>query len=140
MSARRILFVEASTGGVVGGSLTGILHLIPHLDRTRFAPSLALFEPKSIAVDGVPVHVLPLLPRRVGAERKGALARTVARATNFYALLGIRVRALTRLLRHERPALVYLANGMRANLDGVVAARLCRLPVLCHEKALGRFG
>src|SRR5438876_131975 len=106
MAARRILFVEASTGGVVGGSLTGILHLIPHLDRARFTPSLALFESKSIAVDGVPVHVLPPLPRRAGAERRRVLARAAARTTNFYALLGTRVRAMTRLLRRERPALV----------------------------------
>ena len=140
MSARRILFVEASTGGVVGGSLTGILHLIPHLDRTRFAPSLALFEPKSIAVDGAPVHVLPPLPRRAGAAGKGTIARTVARATNFQAVLGTRTRALGALLRRERPALVYLANGVRANLDGVIAARLRRVPVVCHEKALGSFG
>src|SRR5579883_3133838 len=60
---QRILFVEASTGGVVGGSLTGILPLIAYLDRTRFTPTLALFEPKAIATDSVPLHVLPPLAR-----------------------------------------------------------------------------
>jgi hypothetical protein len=38
MAPHRILFVEASVGGVLGGSLTGILQLIDRLDRTRFAP------------------------------------------------------------------------------------------------------
>src|SRR2546422_290100 len=54
MAARRILFVEASTGGVVGGSLTGILHLIPRLDRARFQPLLALYEAKHVAANGPP--------------------------------------------------------------------------------------
>src|SRR5204863_9598752 len=120
MSARRILFVEASTGGVVGGSLTGILHLIPHLDPMRFAPVLALFETKAIALNGLPVCVLPPLPRRTGARGKGAVGRAVARAANLRGVLGTRTRALLDLFRRERPALVYLANGVRANLDGVL--------------------
>jgi glycosyltransferase involved in cell wall biosynthesis len=140
MSARRILFVEASTGGVVGGSLTGILHLIPHLDPARFAPALALFEAKSIALNGVPVHVLPPLPGRAGATGKGAVAGAFARAANVRAVLGTRARALVGLFRRERPALVYLANGVRANLDGVIAGALCRVPIVCHEKALGSLG
>jgi hypothetical protein len=37
-----VLFVEASVGGVLGGSLTGILHLIERMDRRRFAPALVL--------------------------------------------------------------------------------------------------
>jgi len=64
MSAwHRILFVEASVGGVLGGSLTGILQLIERLDRRRFAPALLLYEEKDVIpqlrADGVPVHVLP---------------------------------------------------------------------------------
>ena len=52
MTPRRILFLEASTGGVVGGSLTGILPLIAGLDRARFAPALALFEAKQLGTNG----------------------------------------------------------------------------------------
>jgi glycosyltransferase involved in cell wall biosynthesis len=136
----RILFVEASTGGVVGGSLTGILPLIAHLDRTRFAPSLALFEPKTIATDGIPVHVLPPLPRPTGVAGRGRLGRLVLRAQRLYAAAGPRAQALAALYRRERPALVYLANGFRANLDGVLAARRCGLPVVCHEKGFEPVG
>ena len=75
MLPRRILFVEASTGGVVGGSLTGILHLMARLDRERFAPALALLEPKRIAANGVPLRILPLLPLRA-SRRGGAGAAT----------------------------------------------------------------
>ena len=140
MSARRILFVEASTGGVVGGSLTGILPLIAHLDRTRFAPSLTLFETKAIATNGLPVHVLPPLPGRAGAAERGPLGRLLVRLQNIYAFAGPRAAALADLFRRERPALVYLANGFRANLDGVVAAARCRIPVVCHEKGFEPVG
>src|SRR5207244_12557664 len=90
MSARRILFVEASTGGVVGGSLTGILHLIPRLDRARFAPVLSLFEEKKgIDTDGgFPVHVLPPLPRRGAAASPGLIPRALRPAGNLHATPG----------------------------------------------------
>jgi glycosyltransferase involved in cell wall biosynthesis len=140
MPARPVLFIEASTGGVVGGSLTGILHLIANLDRTRFAPALALFEAKPIAAAGVPVHVLPPLPRTVTANGAGALGRAWLRAANLWTVLGARSGALADLFRRERPALVYLANGFRANLDGVVAAARHGIPVVCHEKGFERVG
>jgi glycosyltransferase involved in cell wall biosynthesis len=140
MAPRRILFVEASTGGVVGGSLTGILQLIAHLDRARWTPSLALFEAKGISANGVPVHVLPPLPRTEGAPERGLLGRAVQRARNLYTVLGPRARALIDLYRHERPDLVYLANGYRANLDGVAAAARLGIPVVCHEKGFEPVG
>jgi glycosyltransferase involved in cell wall biosynthesis len=137
---QRILFVEASTGGVVGGSLTGILPLIAHLDRSRFTPALALFEPKAIATDGFAVHVLPPLPRPVGSAARGRLDRLLLRVRRLYAAAGPRAGALAQLYRREQPALVYLANGFRANLDGVIAARRCGLPVICHEKGFEPVG
>src|SRR5262249_719963 len=140
MPARQVLFVEASTGGVVGGSLTGILHLIAHLDRARFTPSLALFEDKRIADGDLPVHVLPPLPRTVAANGAGPLGRARLRATNLWTVLGPRPGVLTDVFRREQPALVYLANGFRANMDAVVAAARCGLPVVCHEKGFERVG
>ena len=38
----RVLFVEASSGGVLGGSLTGLYHLIRGMPRDRFAPMMVL--------------------------------------------------------------------------------------------------
>jgi glycosyltransferase involved in cell wall biosynthesis len=144
VSAHRILFVEASIGGVVGGSLTGILPLIARMDRRRFAPSLALFEPKAVApeleAEGVPVHVLPPLPVPANPTHRGRLGRALVRASDLYGVVAPRARAQLALFRRERPALVYLANGLTANLDGVVAAALCRLPVVCHEKGFRRVG
>ena len=144
MSPHRILFVEASIGGVVGGSLTGILHLIEHLDRGRFAPSLALYEPKdglgSLEVLGVPVHVLPALPAPTADGARGRLGRALLRAGDLYGVVVPRALALAELFRREGPALVYLANGLTANLDGVLAAARCGVPVICHEKGYRRVG
>jgi glycosyltransferase involved in cell wall biosynthesis len=140
MSVRRILFVEASAGGVVGGSLTGILHLIRRLDRRRFAPALVLFEPKEILTDGAPVHVLPPLPRPRAVRPRGRLLRALVRARDLATVIAPRARALGELIGREPPALVYCANGLTANLDAVVAAVRARLPVVCHEKGFRRVG
>jgi len=51
-----------------------------------------------------------------------------------------RARALAAAYRQTRPDLVYLANGITTNLDGLLAAAWCGLPVLCHEKGLRRMG
>jgi glycosyltransferase involved in cell wall biosynthesis len=140
MTPKRILFVEASTGGVVGGSLTGILQLIARLDRTRFAPALALYEEKPIGAGQLPVHVLPPPRRPAPAAGRGPLGRAWLRARYLLGVVGARTRVLASLFRRERPALVYLANGFRANMDGVIAARLSGIPVVCHEKGFEHVG
>ncbi len=146
MSAHRIVFVEASIGGVVGGSLTGILHLLERIDRTRFAPSLVLYEEKPVADElraaGIPVHVLPPLPAPTAdaSRDRSRLTRAVRRLGDLLQVVRPRARALMEVFRRERPELVYLCNGLTANLDGVLAAARCGLPVICHEKGFRRVG
>jgi glycosyltransferase involved in cell wall biosynthesis len=139
---RRVLFLESSVGGgVIGGSLTGILELLPHLDRARWNPGLVLAEPKP-ALDpaGVPVHVLT--PRRgSGGVDRGALpVRVLRRASEVLGIVAPRARELLPLFRRERPALVYLASGLTSNLAGVLAAARCGVPVVCHFKGFRRVG
>jgi glycosyltransferase involved in cell wall biosynthesis len=145
MSTARLLFVEASVGGVLGGSLTGILHLVRHMDRARFAPEVVLYEDKpavaaGLLADGIPTHVLPPLPAPTPDGSRGMLGRALVRATDLIGVIGPRARALGGVLRARRPALVYLANGVTANLDGVVAAARAGLPMICHEKGYRRVG
>ena len=40
----RILFVEHSAEGSIGGSHHSLLYLIKHLDRERFVPVVAFYE------------------------------------------------------------------------------------------------
>src|SRR3989442_2607377 len=131
-------------GGVLGGSLTGILPLIERLDRTRFSPALALFEAKGIEADmaarGVPVHVLGGLPRPLAGGQRSRLGRAAVRAADLWQVVRPRAQALAALYRRERPDVVYLANGLTSALAGVVAGARCRVPVICHEKGFRRVG
>jgi glycosyltransferase involved in cell wall biosynthesis len=153
-----VLFVEASSGGVLGGSLTGLYHLIRGMDRDRFRIGMALYEPKPIEADlaqlDVRVHHvarrrLPkqhaLLDRpgyqrakRLGAVR-GALraGRQTARlmAEEFPAAL-----ALARVIRRERADVLHLGNGVRANFDGILAGLMTGTPVICHVKGFEKYG
>src|SRR5438094_9036126 len=72
---RRILLVEHSETGLVGGSLTGLLHLVRGLDPRAYASTLLLYEQKpldgALAGTGCRVLVLPAsgLGRRVSVRR-----------------------------------------------------------------------
>jgi glycosyltransferase involved in cell wall biosynthesis len=153
-----VLFVEASSGGVVGGSLTGLYHLIRGLDRSRFQVDMALYERKPIEDDlarlDVPVHqvVRRRLPkqhalidlegyrkaRSLSAVRAGLGAgRQAARlaAEELPAALG-----LARVIRRVRPDVIHLGNGIRANFDGILAGLLTRTPIVCHVKGFEKYG
>jgi len=144
MSPHRIFFVECSVGGVLGGSLTGILHLLDRMDRRRFEPALVLFESKKVIAQlqakGVRVHVLPPLPEPLPDGDRGRPARAVRRVQELATVVLPRARALTRLFKREQPSAVYLANGVTANLDALIAAARCGLPIVSHEKGFRRIG
>src|SRR5215813_12578083 len=113
----RLLIVEASSGGVVGGSLTGLYHLIRGLDRQRFTPAMVLYESKSIEAEleamGVPVfHV-----HRRRVSKQHALLESPAyqraKASNAVrSALGVGRQAL-RLAVEEAPSALRLARIFR---------------------------
>ncbi len=144
MTPHRILFVEASVGGVLGGSLTGILQLIDRLDRRRFAPALLLYQDKDVVpqlrADGVAVTVLPPQPGWFADGDRGRLGRAWLRTREIASVVLPRARAVLAHLRREPPDLVYLANGVSPNLDALAAAARARVPVLVHEKGFRRIG
>jgi len=153
----RVLYVEASSGGVLGGSLTGLYHLIRGIDRQRFAPLMVLYEPKPIEKDlaelDVPVYHVRRrrLPkdhtlrryegyhrvRRIGPIRSGMHnAREAAR------LLVEEVPAafaLARVIRGARADVLHLGNGLRANFDAVLAGVLTRTPTVVHVKGFEKY-
>jgi glycosyltransferase involved in cell wall biosynthesis len=151
-----VLFVEASSGGVLGGSLTGLYHLIRGMDRDRFRIGMALYEAKVIedelAEMAVRVHHVPRrrLPKqhallelngyqkvRAAAARAGIGAgRQTARllAEEVPAAL-----ALARVIRREQPDVIHLGNGLRANFDGILAGLLTRRPIICHVKGFEKY-
>jgi glycosyltransferase involved in cell wall biosynthesis len=154
----RVLFVEASTGGVVGGSLTGLYHLIRGLHGGEWCTSMALYERKSIegelAALGVPVFHLHRrrLPKQHGllfydgyhrAKRFRPLASGLHAVRQSARLLLEELPAATRLaaiIRRERPDVVHLGNGLRANFDGILACLATRTPIVCHVKGFEKYG
>jgi glycosyltransferase involved in cell wall biosynthesis len=121
---------------VVGGSLTGALALLGGLDRRRFTPSLVLAERKpGLQLDATPLRLVDMsvvssLPSRPGASRPVRALIAVAGT----APLALRVVRIGRLLRTERPELVYLANGVGPHLATVLAAARAGIPIVCHLK------
>jgi L-malate glycosyltransferase len=153
----RVLLVEASSGGVTGGSLTGLYHLIRGLDRARFAPMMVLYEPKAIEADldglGVPIHHV----HRRRAPKEHALLHYAGyhrakRATGVRAALRLGRLAqrlaveeipsalrLARVMRATNADVVHLGNGVRANFDGLLACLLTRTPCACHVKGFEKY-
>ena len=138
---RKILFVEGSAGGVVGGSLTGILELLPYLDRRRYEPALVLAEPKpGLELPGTPIYVLAPRADAGPVSARSSIMRTARRGVQVFSVVLPRARELVRLFTRERPALVYLASGLNSNLATVVAAARTGVPVVCHFKGFRRIG
>jgi glycosyltransferase involved in cell wall biosynthesis len=154
---RRVVFVEASSGGVVGGSLTGLYHMIRGLDRARFAPLMVLYESKRIESDlaalDVPVHHVSRrrLPKEHAllhsegyqrAKRIGPVGSGLRLGRQTLRLLREELPAaisLARVLRRERADVVHLGNGVRANFDGILAGWMAGVPAVCHVKGFEKY-
>src|SRR5262249_5905774 len=113
----RVLYVEASSGGVLGGSLTGLYHLIRRIDRERFEPMMVLYEPKPIERDladlAVPLYHL----RRRRLAKEHALQRYAgyhqARRIGLVRSAMHNSREAMRLILEELPAAMALARVVR---------------------------
>ncbi len=156
--ALRVLIVEASSGGVVGGSLTGFVHLVRGLDRSRFSPAFALYEKKSIEADlaalDVPVYHVhrKRLPKEHGllksagyhrAKKVSAVRGTLAGGRQAARLVAEELPAalqLARVARAMKADVLHLGNGVRANFDGILAGMITRIPVVCHVKGFEKYG
>ncbi len=153
----RLLVVEASSGGVVGGSLTGLYHLVRGLDRSRFAPSMALYEPKTIETELARLDVPVYHVRRRRLQKQHALlqydgyhrAKASSRLRSAFGLGRQTLRLaleelpaalrLARVIRRSKADVVHLGNGVRANFDGLMACWLTRTPCVCHVKGFEKY-
>lgn len=155
--ATRVLVIEASSGGVVGGSLTGLYHMVRGFDRERYKFAMALYERKTIEQDlaslGVPVFYLSRrrLPKEHGLQalrsyhsvRRLSFLRAgmhQTRVTVATLLEDVPAAArCVRVLRALRPDLVHVGNGLRANFDALLACWLLKIPALCHVKGFEKY-
>lgn len=152
-----VVFLEASSGSVVGGSLTGMLELLRGIDRSRVSPSVVLYEHKSCIGDleagGIPVAVFPRrrLPKEHALQDSGAYAKAKSVGAVSGLLRFVRTTGtflfetlpaafrLRRVLAASRPDLVYACNGFRGNADAIVAARLLGVPCVVHAKGFDKW-
>lgn len=152
-----VVFLEASSGSVVGGSLTGMLELLRGIDRSRVTPSVVLYEHKSciagLEADGIPVSVFSRrkLPKEHALQESaayskakgvGAVAGLLKLARTTATFLAETVPAALKLrsvLSASKPDLVYACNGFRGNADAIVAARLLGVPCVVHAKGFDKW-
>jgi glycosyltransferase involved in cell wall biosynthesis len=152
-----VAFVEASSGSVVGGSLTGMLELLRGIDRRRVSPSVVLYEHKpciaELEASGISVTVFSrrALPKEHALQESASYERVrrigvvqqamqLARRGGTFLLetlpAALRLRAE---LAPLRPDLVYVCNGFRGNADAIVAARMLGVPCVVHAKGFDKF-
>jgi glycosyltransferase involved in cell wall biosynthesis len=152
----KVVFVEASSGSVVGGSLTGMLELLRGIDRARITPSVVLYEHKpcigELRERGIPVTVVSrrVLPKTHALQESTAYAgarnvRAVAsalqllrRSATFAAETLPSALRLRAAMAPFAPDLVYACNGFRGNSDAIVAARLVGVPCVIHAKGFDK--
>ena len=133
----RVLYVEGNIDGTIGGSFYSLLFLVKGLDKSRYVPIVVFSTANELIAKfeaaGARVIIRPLA-RPVRLTWSGG--RWFARAANFWlGWIGEPLR-LARLLRRERVALVHLNNSILRNHPWMVAARLCRLPCVTHERGI----
>lgn len=152
----KVLYLEASSGQVVGGSLTGMLQLIRGLDRDVYTPTVVLYEEKAVTkalrAQGIGVRIFSKrrLPKEHSLQEKPTYTKAKgypgitpllkgARAAVTFAFetLPAALR-LSSVLREENPDIIHVCNGFRGNLDAIVAARMTGIPCIVHCKGFDK--
>jgi len=127
MNSTRILYVEMAPG--LGGSGRSLLDLVPLLsDATAFIVAPFDLEAASGTARG-PHPTFLTLPSLAPAS---AAARS--RYWEELSRLWRSTRDLCTLIRRHEIALVHANNGISYNLAAMLAARICRVPVVVHQR------
>lgn len=138
---RRILFLEHSTDGTVGGSHYCLLEICRHLDKRLFQAVVCFFERNSLVAEfealGAEVVIVDLPGNWAAPD---VLPRPMARLTaipvNLVRTLIVRAYAWVRLLQRKNIDLVHVNNACAYDHDLMLAARLLRRPCIVHERGI----
>ncbi|WP_282947072.1 glycosyltransferase [Cellulomonas endometrii] len=118
----------------LGGAELALLRTCAALDPARVDVTVVLFADGPLAgrlrEAGVAVRVLPLDPRIAATDRAAAGRSALGAARSVAGTLPF-VARLARLLRELRPDVVH-TTSLKADLIGLVAARLARRPLVWH--------
>ena len=116
----RILYLIGSFRN--GGAEKSMTQVLTHLDRSRFVPHAACFQPGGTYFPRVQALGIPL--RIVG------IRAPLYRPRNIVPVLG-----LARELRRQRVDLVH-SYLVSANIVAILAGRLARVPVICSLRSI----
>ena len=130
----RILYADHTAK--LGGGEIALLHLVQHLDRTRFQPVVVLGEDGPLRAKleeaGVETHLL-LLSSGVTETRKDTLGLATLLRMGDVARSGRYVLALRAFIRAQNVGVVH-TNSLKSDILGGAAARLAGVPLLWHVR------
>jgi len=154
-----ILYIaEYSTGG----SVESLLCLVGGLDKNAFkatvlfytmpnatmcerfeaagATALALYPGGSGKGDRRPLqkHNLQGKVRRLAGRHVEHFYESLKFAFHFFRVRRPIVKAIRAKLKEIEPNLVHLNNGIVSDMPGILAARACRVPMVCHIRTFGK--
>lgn len=145
-STRRVLYVEHTVDGTVGGSHYCLLDICRNLDRSRFHPVVLFFQDNPLLEEfrsagsevlvGNPV--VPLVQGRGGHASSAAdvLAARTRAALNATRLLLVRPVQWIWFLKKHRIDLVHLNNSFNGDHDLILAAWLSGIPCIAHQRGV----
>lgn len=138
---RRVLFLEHSTDGTIGGSHLCLLEICRHIDAARFQPVVVFFEQNTLIDDferaGAEVFVLNLPGNWLAPQNlPRPLARILGFAVNLLRTVVVRAGQWMAFLRRHRIDLVHINNACGYDHDLMLAARLTHRPCFVHERGI----
>ena len=149
----KILYVEESRDGTIGGSHISLLNLIRGLDKSKYDPVVIFFVHHQLISEylaaGAEIHIFsppPTFSFRLKANDNSSNGRarvlempisTFRRAFNFFSgfLVGGVLRSLWFIWK-ERIDLIHLNNGAPIGYGWLVAAKLARKKCIGHQRGI----
>ena len=139
----RVLFLEHSTDGTIGGSHLCLLEICRHIDRQQYQPVVCFFEENGLIREfelvGAEVHVLRLPANWIVPSRiPKIVARPLGFAANLLRTIVIRARLWIKLLERMSIDVVHINNACSYDHDLMLAARLTGRTCVVHERGIQR--
>lgn len=133
---RKPIIVFLDHTAMLGGGEIALLHLVTHLDASRFEPVVVLSShgplEEKLRYAQVETHVLPLAPSVVEARKDHLDRHALTRVKDFARLVKYSFK-LAALLRRLKADLLH-TNSLKADIIGGFAGRFARVPVLWHVR------
>lgn len=145
---KRILFVEQSMDGTVGGSHTCLLDMLANLDRERFEPLVLLHEANPLLSQFESLAETLVIPPRdawhlisklhgISVGPPAVAPMLLQKALNVVRVPLGSVMRWRRILARHRIDLVHMNNTVFRVGEWVLAARMTGTRIACHQRGFG---